>query len=158
PGQDNYALSKVPAIFDQELKPRSQYDGSIDDHVVRSLVAAYTSGSSVEALSKPEIASNIHKAADFTLRAGRGDSAASYRSLFPARCSEAQAKRGVEVYRGYCLSCHGYRPLSGGEWMTEGAARLGKNVPLSGIGTDPDRVVFRYSEILPTGLQVQFPG
>jgi hypothetical protein len=158
PAADNFALSKVPAIFDQHLKPQSQYDGSIDDPVVRSLVAAYTSGSSIEALSKPPIEANIRQAARFTLRAGNDSSVPSFASLFPASLDRSRAARGFSVYQEHCTRCHGYRPLDGGPWSAQNAPRLGRIEPLDGIGTDPYRVLFRYSDILPLGIQVQFPG
>src|SRR5262249_14323414 len=128
PGQNNFALSKVPAVFEQGMKQRSQYDGSIDDRVVRSLVAAYTSGSSVEALAQPEVVHNIHAAAEFTTDDGsrRGDPAyfevPSYQSVFPGHYDAQRAKRGFEVYKHYCLQCHGHRPLDGGKWSAEGAS------------------------------------
>jgi hypothetical protein len=158
PAADNFALSKVPAIFDQHLKPQSQYDGSIDDPVVRSLVAAYTSGSTVEALSKPPIEANIRHAARFTLQAGNDPSVPSFSSLFPDSLDRSRAARGFAVYQQHCTHCHGFRPLDGGPWSVQNASRIGKNEPLQQIGTDPYRVLFRYSEILPLGIQIQFPG
>jgi hypothetical protein len=164
PGQNNFALSKVPAVFEQGLKPRSQYDGSIDDRVVRSLVAAYTSGSSVEALNQPEVVHNIHGAAEFTNDDGArsGDPAyyevPSYPSVFPGHYDTVRAKRGFEVYKQYCLECHGYRPLDGGAWSLQGASYIDKNEPLAKIGTDHFRVDFRYSDILPEAIQLSFVG
>jgi hypothetical protein len=172
PGQNNFALSKVPAVFDQQAKPRSQYDGSIDDRVVRSLVAAYTSGSSVEALAQPEVVHNIHAAADFTRDAGNrpntqaGFEVPAYPAVFPGRYDPARAKRGLEVYKQYCQSCHGYRPLGDGDEKPYDTAVqcpnkywcLGENVPLKEIGTDPSRIEFRYSDILPDAIQLSFVG
>jgi hypothetical protein len=164
PGQNNYALSKVPAVFEQGMKQRSQYDGSIEDRVVRSLVAAYTSGSSVEALAQPEVVHNIHAAAEFTTEDGSrtGDPAyfevPSYQSVFPGHYDALRAKRGFEVYKHYCLECHGYRPLDGGQWSKDGASRIGKNEPLKDIGTDPSRIEFRYGDILPDAIQLSFVG
>jgi len=158
PGQNNFALSKVPAVFQQRLKPSSQYDGSIDDHVVRSLIAAYTSGSSVEALSKDEVVHNIRAAADYTLHAGEGAEAPAYRSVFPDHFDPARAARGLQLYQHHCTPCHGYWDPDRGEWSKQGATHIGENVPLKAIGTDPYRVDFRYADILPQALQLQFPG
>lgn len=172
PAQNNFALSKVPAVFDQQAKVRSQYDGSIDDRTVRSLVAAYASGSSVEALAQPEVVHNIYAAADFTKDDGNRPSAApgfevpSYPSVFPGHFDPVRAKRGQDIYKQYCQSCHGYRPLGDRDEKPYDAVVtcpnkswcLGENVPIAEIGTDPSRVNFRYSDILPQGIELAFVG
>jgi hypothetical protein len=80
PGADNLALSKIPVVFEQDpkLRPRSQYDGSVKDPVTRSFTAAYASGASVEALSKPEIVDNIKAAAAYTVTLGITDAVPGY--------------------------------------------------------------------------------
>jgi hypothetical protein len=172
PGQNNLALSKVPAVFDQQAKARSQYDGSIDDRVIRSLVAAYASGSSVEALAQAEVVHNIYAAAEFTKDDGNRPNAApgfevpSYPAVFPGHYDPVRAKRGLEVYKQHCQACHGYRPLGDHDEKPYDTAVtcpskswcLGENVPIAEIGTDPSRLDFRYSDILPTGIQLSFVG
>lgn len=66
-------------------------------------------------------------------------------------------ERGFDLYLEYCNGCHGHRPVSGGRWSLEGAKARHRIVPLAGIGTDPERVAFRYAELLPLALQTDFP-
>ena len=163
PAADNMALSKIPVVFEQdiELRPRSQYDGSIANPVTRSYVAAYASGASVEALSKPEIVHNIKAAARFTETLSAGSGAPSYRDLFGASSIEpAQAAAGFAVYMRYCNDCHGHRPLAGGRWSFDGATRRHQLSPIgsAGIGTDAARLTFRYAEMLPLAIWTSIPG
>jgi mono/diheme cytochrome c family protein len=150
-------------VFEQNaaMRPWSQFDGSIGDHVTRSLIAARTSGSSVEALSKPEIEHNVRAAADYTLNLGSGPEVKTYAQLFPEaqyRIDPVRAERGFAVYQASCNACHGYRPLGGGGWSLAGADKIHQISSLAAIGTDPYRIEFRYSAMLPLAINAQFPG
>ena len=160
PGADNFALSKIPSVWEQrtDLRPASQYDGSIKSPVTRSLIAAYASGASALALSKPEIEDNVRKAAAYTENLNLGGARVpAFADMFGAP-DPAAAARGFEVYLAECNSCHGHRPLDGSEWSLEGADRIHTLVELDEIGTDPERVSFRYATMLPLALQTDFPG
>ena len=160
PGADNFALSKIPSVWEQreDLRPASQYDGSIKSPVTRSLIAAYASGASPLALSKPEIVHNIEAAARYTETLNlTGDAVPAFADVFDAP-DPAAAERGLAVYMAECNGCHGHRPLDGGTWSLEGAGAVHRLVPLKGLGTDPERVTFRYAEMLPLALQTDFPG
>lgn len=167
PGVENYAYSKVPVVFEQrqDLRPRSQYDGSVKHPVTRSYIAAYTSGSSVLALSKPQVSHAIRQAAKYTEELGISIPVAEFRDIFPDRVPDpAEAARGLEVYMQHCADCHGYRPLDGdGGWVAEGAylhqyenmdPALGPNR----LGVDDKRVTFRYAKKLPLPLWTALPG
>ncbi len=83
PGEANAALSKVPLAFDQSqrLRPWSQFDGSIHRPVVRSMIAAFTSGSTLTALAIPAVEQSIRAAAEYTLALGAAPRAELFRSL-----------------------------------------------------------------------------
>lgn len=167
PGADNLALSKIPVVFEQSLslRPRSQYDGSIGDPVTRSMVAAFASGASVEALSKPQVVSNIKNAASFTETLGISSKVPTYIEAFPDKAPDPKrVAAGFEVYQRYCNSCHGHRLGIDQPWSLDGATKIHKITPIvapSGeiaIGTDPARVIFRYAGMLPLGIWTDFPG
>lgn len=167
PGADNMALSKIPAVFEQAtaLRPRSQYDGSIGDPVTRSMIAAYASGASVQALSKPEVVHNIRNAAAYTETLGITIKVPSYRELFPATAPEpARVAAGFALYRRYCNSCHGHRPAEDQPWSLDGATQIHELSPIAppagepAIGTDPARLTFRYADMLPLGIWTSLPG
>jgi hypothetical protein len=159
PAHDNLAYSKIPGTFEQSktLRPRAQFDGSIADPVTRSLIAAYTSGSSVAALAEPSIAANIRAAAAYTLDLGPKTGVPTFASVF-GPLDPAKVERGFEVFRQNCAGCHGYRPTDGGPWRDDGAGAIHKISLLRDIGTDPYRVTFRYAELLPDALYTQFVG
>lgn len=172
PGADNFALSKIPVVFEQDpaLRPRSQYDGSIADPVTRSLIAAYASGASLTALAKPEMESNIRQAAAYTQSLGLDGEIPAFSELFPGHAPDPdQVAAGLEVYRAHCQSCHGYRASESGPWIVEGD-RLhtwefldpdhpdANPGPFEPIGTDPERLTFRYASQLPLALWTDLPG
>lgn len=160
PGEENYALSKIPVVWEQreDLRPASQYDGSIKSPETRSLIAAYASGASALALSKPEIVHNVKAAARFSENLGLTDGAVPAFADHFAAPDPAAVERGFAVYMAACNGCHGHRPLDGGVWSLEGAGAIHRLTPLKGIGTDGERVTFRYAEMLPLALQTDFPG
>ena len=167
PAEQNFAFSKIPSVFEQrrDLRPRAQYDGSISDPVTRSFVAVFASGASVLAVSKPEVVHNIRTAAAFTEELGLSIPVPTFNEIFPRNApNPAQVARGFEVFKSVgCASCHGYRPPGGGSWVTEGA-RLHRFEYLDGrdggprLGVDPERVAFRYAELLPIAIWSKLPG
>lgn len=157
---DNFALSKIPVVWEQrqDLRPASQYDGSIRSPVTRSLIAAYASGASQLALSKPEVAANVRAAAAFTEGLNlSGPPIPAFSEYFDVP-EPAAVARGFGVYMERCNGCHGHRPLAGGQWSLDGAGAIHKRLPLTAIGTDAERLVFRYAKMLPLSLQTDFPG
>jgi hypothetical protein len=139
PGTDMKVFSKMATVFSEDWRPRAQYDGSIADINSRSAFAALAQGATSINLAKPEVAHNIREASAYTtaLRAPR------FTDVFPDAelADEVTLARGREVYRAHCFDCHGDRTANGG-W--EVGPRTHTIIPLSEIGTDPERVTFRY--------------
>jgi mono/diheme cytochrome c family protein len=132
--------TKIATVFSEDLRKRSQFDGSIANLYARSSLAALAAGATVENMSLPEIADNIRKASDYTatLRPPR------FADLFPQQppADAGRLARGREVYRQYCYGCHGGRDASTGSW--ENGPQTGEVAPLAQIKTDPERVTFRH--------------
>ncbi|RMF38312.1 MAG: hypothetical protein D6754_07785 [Alphaproteobacteria bacterium] len=160
PGAENYAFSKIPSVFEQrrDLRPRSQYDGSIKDPVVRAFIAAYASGASPVALAKPEVAHSIRYAAAFTERLGIDTPLPRIGDIFPdlPEPDPAALAEGLAAFKADCAGCHGYRDPQTGYWVAEGA-RLHDFVPVDEIGTDPERVRFPNGPYLPLALWTALP-
>ena len=140
PGNDMPVYTKIATVFSEDLRKRSQFDGSIANLYARSSLAALAAGATVENMSLPEIADNIRKASDYTatLRPPR------FADLFPQQspADAGRLARGREVYRQYCYGCHGGRDASTGRW--ENGPQTGEVAPLAQIKTDPERVTFRH--------------
>ena len=172
PGDENYAYSKIPVVFEQnqKLRPRAQYDGSLGDPVTRSFIAAYASGSSIKALSKPEVVHNIKKAAAYTEDLGIGIPVKTFAAHFPDHApAAADVELGLKVYKEHCAECHGFRPISADPakvepWVAEGAylhklEGVGPLAPAKGgLGVDAERVTFRYAHDLPLAIWTTLPG
>jgi len=163
PAAHNSAFSKVPAAFEQarDLRPQSQFDGSIANTVSRSLIAAFTSGSHLGALARPPAAHNIRAAAKYTETLGPLTGVKTFAQMFPSLSApDPQAlQTGQQVYMQYCASCHGHRPSPDAQWdVASGASRIHSVVDVAELKTDATRVRFRYSEMLPTTLWITFPA
>lgn len=162
PGEENFAFSKIPAVWEQaeEMRPRSQYDGSIADPVTRSMIAAYASGATPLALSKPAVAWSVRAAAAFTERLGLDPAAPvpRFSEAFPglAAPDPAALAQGMAEYRTHCADCHGWRDPATGRWVPKGA-RLHAYMPVAEIGTDPERVLFPHGRLLPLALWTALP-
>jgi hypothetical protein len=141
----------------QSDKPWSQFDGSIGDPIVRSMIAVFTSGTSIAALNDPQISDNIVKAATYTLHLGVDPPLPRLAEAFPGRLIPAPdvLSRGKAVYMGQCSRCHGQPDSSG--WKMPPVAQQPPITALMVIGTDPSRLDFRYSEMLPTALATTLP-
>lgn len=154
PGNDMAVYTKIATVFSQDRRTWAQFDGTVADLDARSSMAAFAAGATVENMRHPEIAHNIRQGSKYThtLRAPK------YSELFPeqaGRLDKALLARGREVYQRHCFSCHG-GPSDGAEaWVAGG--RHGEVVPLAEIGTDPERVMFRYYGEIPGLLYRTFP-
>jgi cytochrome c5 len=156
PGAANHALSKVPLAALQRDKPWSQFDGSIGDPLLRSMLAVYASGTSIAALAEPEIVHNVRAAADYTLALGRTPPLPTFAEVFPERPKPADERlaRGGEVYRQHCDSCHGHPETAG--WKMPPARTPGQPDVVN-VGTDMARINFRYADMLPVALATFLP-
>ncbi len=143
PGTDMKVFSKMATVFSQDWRPRAQYDGSIAEIEPRSAFAALAQGATRVNLAQPEIAHNIKAASAYTttLRAP------AFTDIFPREnlADEATLARGKQAYQAHCNDCHGDRTADSG-WTF--GSRSNEVIPLDEIGTDPERVTFRYYEEL----------
>lgn len=157
PGATNRAYSKVPAAILQGDKSWSQFDGSIGDPTIRSMIAVFTSGSSIAALDDPQIADNIRKAAAFTLALGNNPPMKTLAETFPGlpTPSTETLTKGKEMYMHYCNGCHGHPEDK--QWVMPPSQSNPPITPISEIGTDPARIKFRYSEMLPLAISATLP-
>lgn len=155
PGATNRAFSKVPLAAMQADKPWSQFDGSIGDPVVRSMVAVFTSGASTAGLAEPQIVDNIRKAAAYTLKLGVQPPLPALAATFldRAKPSDDVLTRGSAVYLQQCDSCHGHPEAAG--WKMPPSKGRGPDIVT--VGTDPARIDFRYSAMLPTAIAAYLP-
>jgi mono/diheme cytochrome c family protein len=161
PGEDNHAYSKIPAVFEQDeaLRPRSQYDGSIADPVNRAFIAAYASGATPVALSKPEMSFTIAAASAHTEELGLTVPVARLADLFPdlPAADPAALAEGFALFRAECASCHGFRDPETGSWVASGE-RLHQFIPVAEIGTSAERVSFPHGRLLPLALWTALPA
>ena len=166
PGDDNFAYSKIPVVFEQrqDLRPRAQYDGSLGDPVTRSFIAAYASGSSIKALSKPDVVFNIKHAAAYTEELGISIPVEPFAAHFPDHAPDAaQVERGLAVYKEQCSACHGYRPIASDPAKVEPWVAEGERIhTFEGVGPlappGDERVTFRYAHELPLAIWTTLPG
>ena len=157
PGADNRAYSKVPLAAMQGGKHWSQFDGSVGDPVVRSMVAVFTSGASVAALNDVQITDNVKKAARYTLNLGQVPALPTLSEAFPGTPPPPQGAiaRGRLVYGTACAGCHGSPGPAG--WLPPPGAPDPFITPVGEIGTDPRRLDFRYARMLPSALAGTLP-
>jgi hypothetical protein len=151
PGADMRVYTKIAPIFWQELEDGwGQFDGGIFGLHRRSSAAALAAGATPQNMSLPEIAGNIVAASDYvsTLRGP------DWNTIFPNKpIDSAKAKAGKAVYMEHCKKCHGHREED--RWV-QGELH-DKLTLLNDIGTDPERVTFRYFEELPDKLSTYYP-
>ncbi len=154
--QMDQGCSKVPVVFHQHADYHgdwAQFDGSVRDPVARSTLAASTAGANVHNLARPDIAANVRAAAEYTLRLP----APAWRAVFPDRPVDAAlASTGREVYRRECRRCHG-EPDDRGGWRHGPEDDLfGTVLPLTDVGTDPERVRYRHKHVIPKRVADKF--
>lgn len=153
PGMTNRPISNAPCLYQQQYRKWGQYDGSIQDPIGRSVLAALGAGATYDNLLVPEIADNVVKAVNYTMTLA----GPKYAELFKAQGASVdaeQARRGASVYMTHCDSCHGH-PGEDGSWIA--GQQQGEVVTAEDIGTDAERVEFRFVEKLPEAIYDDFP-
>jgi mono/diheme cytochrome c family protein len=151
----DFGFCKIPSVYEQRNRRWGQFDGTVGNPVTRSVLAALAIGATKENLIVPDIQRNVVDAIEYT----RTLLGPRYDAVFPdeaARLEPARVERGRRVYDQHCRSCHGARDARTGAWQP--GARTGEVVPVEQIGTDPERVRFRYYEILADVLYDHFPS
>jgi hypothetical protein len=159
PGATMQVYTKIAPIYKEALLDWAQVDGGIRDIRIRSALAAMAAGATVRVLAKPEVVTNIELATDYTkdLRGPR------YDLVFPELgpwIDRPAVERGMASYMKHCNGCHGHPdPADPAGWKAaETGSRLGVIIPYAEIGTDPERVTFRYFDELPEKIFQAFPS
>ena len=167
PGTGMFVYTKIAAVFHENWRDWAQFDGSIHDLYARSAVAAYAAGATVDNLKIQVVENNVKEASDYT----RELSGRSYIQLFPDHpINKLKAERGRLVYMNAgpigdpthtgrpltlsCNACHGHPNASGGWTKGQLTEQL---TPVGFIGTDPERVTYRYFDDVPDRLYSLFP-
>jgi hypothetical protein len=158
PGSTMQVYTKIAPIYKEALLDWAQVDGGIRDIRIRSALAAMAAGATVQVLAKREVVSNIELATDFTKDLG----GPRYDQVFPelARWIDRTAvERGKASYMRHCNACHGHpdSAAAAGWKAAETGSRLGVIIPYTEIGTDAERVTFRYFDELPEFIFQAFP-
>jgi len=153
PAANDRAFGKFPALYEQKNRDWGQFDGTVHNRVTRSVLAALAVGATLDNLVIPDITGTVQKSIDYSLDL-KGP---SYQELFREQgvtVDAARAERGRAVYRAHCASCHGERAADG-SW----AKGKGQGIVFAAdrLGTDPERVSFRYYDTLADSLFAQFP-
>lgn len=148
PGAEMHVYTKIAALYRERPDEWGQFDGGIHGLYPRSAGAALAAGATRENMGLPEIGDNIRWASDYiTVRPPP-----TWAEIFPDRPVGPRASAGEAAYRAHCDRCHGHP--EGGTWKP--GARDGELVDLREIGTDPERVTFRYFEKVPDVLTEYF--
>ena len=159
PGSSMQVFTKVAPVYQEDLLVWAQVDGGIKDLRIRSALAAMAAGASVEILDKDTVVKNIEDATDYTRKLAGPRYEKVFPDLFALLDGEA-VQRGQMSYMKHCAYCHG-RPekVAPGGWSPMGQdSRLGAIIPYEEIGTDPERVTFRYFDELPDEIFAKFPS
>jgi hypothetical protein len=152
PAATDHAYCKIPVLYQQQDREWGQFDGSVHDRLTRSVLAAVAVGATRDNLILEDISQGVTRSIEFTMTLD----GPSYQKLFPAESAALDPEaiaRGKGVYLKHCDSCHGHPEAAG--WVK--GARQGDVVPVEEIGTDPQRVSFRYMDTLPDSLVAYFP-
>jgi hypothetical protein len=152
PAMLDRGLCKFPVLYQQKGRDWGQFDGTVRNRLTRSVLAAMAIGATMENLSMPEISANVEHAIDYTLDLN----GPKYSDVFPQQKLDAQKiARGEKVYLAYCDSCHGH-PDAQGDWIRGKEQEV--VFPYEGLGTDSERVTFRYYDVLADYLYAYFPA
>ena len=144
---------KLPTLYQQKDRTWGQFDGSVHDKLTRSVLAAMAIGATMQNLSMPEISNNVEQSIQYTLDL----KAPAFRSAFPdQKLDQAKAARGAQVYAAHCDSCHGHPASDGTNWVR--GSQQDTVLPYQQIGTDKERVTFRYYDTLADVLVNSFPA
>ena len=157
--QMDQGFSKVPAVYHQDHRFHgewAQFDGTVRDLVARSALAASTAGGNVHNLSRPDIASHIQGAAEYT----RDLAPPAWKDVFPDHplADRSTLERGRTAYHEHCYHCHG-GPDGKGGWAWDAndpKNRFGTVVPLDRLGTDQERIKFRHAEAVARRVSDRF--
>jgi hypothetical protein len=146
PGEQNWAITKIPAVYSQRYRKFAQFDGSIEDHNARSALAALTAGATPQSLASRQIVTNIRTTTQFT----KGLVAPRWHDFTKSPIDQVAAARGAVLYKDKCFQCHGGPTPTG--WEMPDRDLAAEVTPLEKIGTDPARVTFPHAHKLVKAL------
>jgi hypothetical protein len=157
PGTTMKVYTKVASVFHGDWQKWLQFDGGIrggeNGLKSRSALAVLAAGATLQNMAVTEIESNVIGSTRYVgTLAGP-----TYAEVFPdwyAKIDHKKVDLGRAVYMRHCNECHGH-PGDNGNWFD--GPRSGEIEPYEKIGTDPERVTFRYFETLPDKLFRYFP-
>ena len=152
PAAHDHAFTKLPVLYHQERREWAQTDGSVRGPLNRSVAAALAAGSTMDNLVVEGIAHNVTQSNTFIA----DHDGPRWEDVFPDHpIDRAAAERGRAVYERHCDTCHGRPGDAPGTWVD--GARQGEVVPLDEIGTDPERVNYRHSDVIADRIYEHFP-
>ena len=143
---------KIPSIFEQQHRDWGQFDGSVHNRLTRSVLAALAVGATMENLVLPDISGNVRNSIEYTLTL----KAPPFKDVFSnVELDSQKVDHGQAIYMERCDACHGHRDLTTDNWVK---GRMQEQVIAADkIGTDPERVSFRYYDILGDVMYEHFP-
>ncbi|HVG23152.1 MAG TPA: hypothetical protein VND45_03270 [Thermoanaerobaculia bacterium] len=152
PAASDRSYSKLPPVYGQRFREWAQADGSVRSPTTRSVFAALAAGATVDNLVMPGIHGNLKNNVEFT----RDLQWPKWNELLPNHPIAAdRAARGRQLYMRHCGDCHGWPDGQGG-WVN--GKRMGEVIDATVIGTDPERVNYRYYDTLTTKLWEAIPA
>jgi hypothetical protein len=154
PAANDRAFGKFPALYEQKNRDWGQFDGTVRNRVTRSVLAALAVGATLDNLVMPDITHNVQHSIEYSLDL-KGPSYAALFGPLGHGIDAARVERGKTLYMKSCAGCHGSR-ASDGSW-TKGKAQ-GVVFPAERLGTDAERVNFRYYDTLADTLYAYFPA
>jgi mono/diheme cytochrome c family protein len=154
PAHADRAFGKFPALYEQKNRDWGQFDGTVRNRVTRSVLAALAVGATLDNLMIPDITRSVGGAIEYSLNL-KGPSYAEVFKQQGITIDAARAERGRVVYMKSCAGCHGSRG-AGGAWGP--GKQQGVVFAATALGTDPERVNFRYYDNLADTLYAQFPA
>ena len=153
PAHSDRAFGKFPALYEQKNRDWGQFDGTVRNRVTRSVLAALAVGATLDNLMIPDITRSVSGAIEYSLDL-KGPSYAEVFKDQGITIDAARAERGRTVYMKSCAGCHGVRGADG-SWIK--GKQQGVVFPATALGTDPERVNFRYYDNLSDVLYATFP-
>jgi hypothetical protein len=153
PAMLDRGLCKFPVLYEQENQEWGQFDGSVRNRLTRSVLAAMAVGATIDNLVIPDISQNVSSAIEYTLTL-RGPSFTEVFKDQGIKLDTRKLAKGRAVYMAHCDACHGHPDPATGKWVK--GKHEGEVFPAEKLGTDSERVSFRYYDILANYLYDHF--
>lgn len=155
PGATDRAFTKLIAVYEQQNREWAQVDGSVNDPVSRSVLASVAAAATPENLLTPGIRNSLTANVGYVATL-MGPSYLEVFGELGITIDQEKVERGRDVYMQYCTACHGYPDSDSDGWVK--GERQGEVVPHEELETDPERVTFRYYDVVADDIYDHFPG